>query len=720
MFENAKWIQSEREFYKDTKCGVTFFKDFSAKAPVKNAVLSITGLGVYTAELNGRPVTDSVLNPGCTEYPKRHQYQQFNVTHLLEQNNQFQVDLGAGWVLGWESATGFKYRIGGRTPRPAILVQLDIEYGDGTAEQVVSDLNWTCSESKLRFNSIYDGQTYDATWEHKPEPVALYAHGKKMLIPQEGEWIREQETFAPIEVITTSKGETVLDFGQEITGYVEFTVDGKVGDKVELSCAEVLDKAGNFYTENYRGAKSKTVYICRDGLQTHKPQHTFYGFRYIRVDAYPGKVDPKNFKAIVVHSDIQRTGYFECSDPLLNRWYQNSVWSNKDNFLDIPTDCPQRDERLGWTGDIQAFIKAASYHFDVEKFMRKWLRDVLAAQMPDGGVPQMVPDVFKDKGNYKAAWADAITVCPWQLYQAYGNLDVLAEMYEGMKKWVDCITDMTPVPYVWAGQYQLGDWLALDVYEGSYKGASNETMMGTAYYAKSTQIVVESAKLLGYTADAETYGELYQNIVKIYHATYNDTFKTQTEHALSIEFGLCKDPQKVADSLADLVRRDGCMKTGFMGTPVLLHALSNYGYGDLAWDLMLRREYPSWLYAVTKGATTIWEHLDGIKPDGSFWSKDMNSFNHYAYGAAADWLYGVAAGITPAEPGYKRVRVVPLPTEKLGHLRVELDTREGKVISAWKKTENGFAYQITVPVEAEIVIAGQTRTVKAGSYEFTA
>ena len=717
MFENAKWIRTERAF---GKVAPYFFTDLELEKPVAKATLSITGLGVYTAQINGQNVTDTVLNPGCVQYPFRHQYQQFDITQLLKAQNHIQVLLAWGWILGWNSLTAnFRYRLDRYVPKAAIIAQLDITYTDGSTQQIVTDKSWQCSESPIRYCSIYDGEEYDANIGITPEPVSLYAHSKKLLIPQEGEWIKEHEVFSPVSIFTTPKGETVLDFGQEITGYVEFSATAKQGDRILLTCAEVLDSEGNFYTENYRDVMSKMEYICKDGFQTHKPQHTFYGFRYIRVNEYPGEVKAENFKAITVHSEMTHTGTFECSDPLLNRWFLNTVWSQKDNFLDIPTDCPQRNERLGWLGDIQAFVRAGSYHFDINKFMTKWLRDVKLCQLPTGCIPNVVPDVFMERSYGAAAWGDAITICPWQLYETYGNTAILEEMYAPMKRWVDYISDITVTPYAWEGSNQLGDWLGLDCPEGSFKGSSRDNVMATAYYAKSTQIVANTASLLGYRDDAAQYSSLYEKILHTFQSTYQDAFETQAECVLALHFGLCKDPQKVANRLVSLIQQWGHMTTGFMGAPWLLHTLSANGHSDVAWDLMLRTEYPSWLYSVTKGATTIWEHLDSLKPDGTFWNKNMNSFNHYAFGAAAAWLYEWAAGIQPTAPGFTKVRIVPQVTDRLEHLSVELDTRSGKICSSWKRNKDSYTFCITTPVETQLILPGKEEILTAGSYEFT-
>ena len=508
-----------------------------------------------------------------------------------------------------------------------------------------------------------------------------------------------------------------MDFGQEITGYVEFTVDAHAGDRIHILHGEVLDAEGNFYNANYRSAKAEINYICSEGIQTWHPVLTFFGFRYLLLDEFPGEATPEQFRGIAVYSDIRKTGAIQTSDPTLNQLISNIFWGQRDNFLDVPTDCPQRDERLGWTGDAQVFTKTASYNFDVERFFTKWLHDLAADQMENGAVGHVVPDYLVG-GNASAAWADAATICPWQIYQTYGNPQILKDQFASMKKWVDYVTNHTTTPYLWTGGEHFGDWLGLDAPQGSYKGSSREDFIASAFYAHSTELVIKAGRVIG--EDVKAYEALHEKIVETFRNTYPE-YGTQTEHILAVQFGLAEDCQKTADALAQMIRNDGCqMRTGFVGTPYILHVLSNYGYTDLAYTLLCRKEYPSWLYAVGKGATTIWEHWDGIMENGEFWSTDMNSFNHYAYGSVADWIYEQAAGIRVVEeyPGFEKVRIHPKPGTQLEWLGASIETRHGKISSRWTHTDGAIRYEIVTPVPAQIVIGKKEYAVGPGSYIF--
>ena len=714
MFEKAFWIQPTQKMGR--VCPL-FKKEFALKDTVQSAVLSITVSGVYEARLNGERVGDYVLAPGWTVYEKRHQYQSYDVTQLLKKGNVLTVILGEGWyrgrLAGWLEINNDKPGL------PAELIaQLDIQYADGYAETLVSDLSWLAAESALRENDFYDGELYDATFEDVFVPVSEAPLPKETLIPQEGEKIVEQERIKPLGCFITPKGETVLDFGQNLTGYVEFTVNAAADDRVELSHAEVLDADGNFYTENYRSAKAKLIYICKDGKQEYKPALTFYGFRYVRVDAYPGAVDPEDFTAIAVYSDIKRTGYLSCSNPLLDKLFQNIVWGQKGNFLDVPTDCPQRDERLGWTGDAQVFTRTATYNFDVEKFFIKWLNDLSACQGEDGKVPDVIPDVLYNKWG-SAAWGDAACICPWQVYLTYGDKTVLQNQFSSMKLWLQYIESISTTKDLWTGTEHYGDWLGLDAFEGSYKGASRLDFIASAYYAYSTSLVIKAGKVL--SQDVSCYETQYANTVEAFQKAF-PAYETQTEHAVAIYFDLAKDRQATGDALAEMVRLNGNrLTTGFVGTPYLLHALSGTGHTDVAYDLLLQEEFPSWLYSVKLGATTIWEHWDGVNEKGEFWSSDMNSFNHYAYGAVADWVYGVAAGIQTVEshPGFEKAVIAPAPDPRLEFLCARIETRHGTVESNWRYTGDGkIRYEITTPVDAQVILGEKVYSVSKGTYYF--
>lgn len=714
----AKWIKPASEL--GDVCPL-FSKIFTTRGKVMKAKLFITALGVYEAELNGQRIGKFILAPGWTSYQKRLQYQEYDITELLQENNHLFVTVGEGWyrgrLPGW---TESKLQNELQKMPPGLLAQLNILYEDGTEENFLSDETWAYGESNVRFSDIYDGETYDASFmPFANQNVLLFDGSFNTLIMQQGEEIQEQEHIHATRLFLTPKGEAVIDFGQELTGYVEVNVSAKAGEEIELSHAEVLDKHGNFYTENYRSAKAKYHYVCKDGKQMYKPKLTFFGFRYIRVDQFPGGIEtarPENFTAIVVHSCMKRTGHLSCSNPLLNQLFDNVIWGQKGNFLDVPTDCPQRDERLGWTGDAQAFIRTACLNFNVEKFFIKWLADMAADQGEDGRVGHVIPDILEDESS--AAWADAATICPWELYLAYGNLGILSSQFICMKKWIGYITTHTTQENLWTGGHHFGDWLGLDAKPGSYKGASREDFIASAFYAYSTSLVVKAGKALG--EDVTEYESLYRSIVSAFQTAYPE-YSTQTECVLAAHFKLASNCQAAADQLASMVEKCGMhLETGFVGTPYLLHVLSNYGYTELAYSLLLREEYPSWLYPVTKGATTVWEHWDGIMENGDFWNVDMNSFNHYAYGAVLDWVYGVAAGIKPIEefPGYEKVKIAPRPDCRLDWLKASLDTKYGMIRSEWKKWNDNWRYEIETPVDAFITIDGNSYEVSKGIHTF--
>lgn len=698
-----------------------FTKNFGAAKPLKSATLLITAIGVYEAEINGARVGNFVLAPGWTSYANRLQYQEYDVTNMIKGENAIAVTVGKGWyrsdMPGWVKHQSL---IDMQNSPAGIFAQITLEYTDGSTETVISDSSWSVSPSRVRFSEIYDGEIYDATVTYEPRQVREFDGPTATLIPQQGEIICEQERIRPATIFTTPKGEIVVDFGQNLTGYVEINLTASAGDEVSLSFAEVMDKEGNFYTENYRRAKAQYSYTCKDGTQTWKPSLTFYGFRYARINKFPSspeKATKDNFTAIAVNSDIERTGRIRCSNATINRLIENVIWGQKGNFVDVPTDCPQRDERLGWTGDAQAFIKTACLNFDVEKFFTKWLTDLKCDQKENGRVGHVIPDYLPDDGG-SAAWGDAATICPWEIYMAYGNVDILRQQFDSMKKWVDFITGSTAKPNLWIGGKHFGDWLGLDAPSGSYKGASSEDFIASAFYAHSTSLVIKAGKVLG--EDVSEYEALYEAIIQSFREEF-PVYKTQTECVLAVHFNLAPDTAKAADQLASLVKDAGIkLETGFVGTPYLMHVLSSYGYAELAYSLLLRDTYPSWLYPITKGATTIWEHWDGIMEDGSFWSADMNSYNHYAYGAVADWLYTVSAGINPVAdaPGYKRVYIAPVPDARLDWLEADYKSRYGSIHSVWRKQDGFWRYEIETPVDAEICIAGEIYNVSPGSYVY--
>ncbi len=715
MFKDTSWIGLVEDF--GSVCPV-FFKQFALHGEVTSAILEVTAIGVYEAHLNGQRVGDFILAPGCTSYRTRLQVQSYDVKNLLTAENELAITVGTGWHRGNISS-----RDKALHEAPCgVIAELQMTYADGTSCTLRTDDSWQVRKSPILFADLYDGEHYDAQTDTSTVyPVKVLERPKTMLIPQEGEIVREQERIKPVAVITTPNGETVLDFGQNLTGYLSFCVDAHAGEEIAISHAEVLDAAGNFYRDNYRSAKAELHYICREGKQCYKPHFTFFGFRYIRLDKWPGEVNLGDFTAIVVYSDIRRTGRIHTGSALVNRLYENVLWSQRGNFLDVPTDCPQRDERMGWTGDAQAFAKTACYNYDVLRFMRKWLGDLRAEQRENGSIPDTVPNFWCLSGN-STAWADVITILPWQLYMTYGDKTVLAENFPAMKRWVDFMGRDTQNEYLWTTkaeqkglwQKHYGDWLALDAPAGSYRGTTDDDLIASAFYAYSTELVVRTGHVLG--EDVSAYETLYANIVRTFKARFSEP-KTQTEHILLLHFHLTDEPERIAAQLNRMILDNGCkMQTGFVGTPYLLHVLTAYGYTETAYSLLLQEEYPSWLYEVTHGATTVWEHWDGINDQGTFWSADMNSYNHYAYGAVMDWVYEQAAGIQPDAPGFDRILVAPKPDPRLGWLDVSLETKDGTIRSSWRYVDGKPRYTISVPTDARIVVDGQMMDVPKGDY----
>lgn len=716
MDVQAEWIRPARPT--DGVCPV-FKKTWSCPVPAKRATLILTALGVYEARINGERVSDYVLAPGWTAYAKRLQYQQYDITQQLCSDNTLTITVGRGWfsspMPGWLESEDKARRAAGPI---GIWGAICLDFGGGDARVIPTDSSWLWGESPVRFSEIYDGEVYNAGFVTPEWSTAeVFSWPKDILIPQEGELICEQERVAAKSVFRTPAGEIVVDFGQEVTGYVEFTVEAEEGEEVCFLHGEVLDRDGNFYNANYRSAKAQVRYFCREGRQTWHPLLTFFGFRYIKLERFPGEIRTEQFCAIAVYSAMRQTGTLRCGVPEINQLVSNILWGQRGNFLDVPTDCPQRDERLGWTGDAQVFIKAASYNYDVEKFFRKWLHDVAAEQRADGAVGQVVPDYLPDNAP-SAAWGDAAIICPWQLYLSYGNTQILDEQFDSMRRWVEYIRSVTTTPFLWTGGRHFGDWLALDAPSGSHKGSTREDFIASAFYAHSCALLAKTGRILG--RDMREYEELHSNIVLAFRQAF-PSCHTQTEHVLAVQFGLAEDPQKTADALAELVIRDGGQnRTGFVGTPYILHVLSDYGHTELAYSLLLRKEYPSWLYSVEKGATTMWEHWDSILEDGGFWSNDMNSFNHYAYGSVIDWIYEKAAGIRVLEeyPGFSRVRIQPLPDKRLGWLEATVDTRHGRIHSSWSYIKDRIRLDVRTAVPALVVFGGHEDWIEPGTYTF--
>lgn len=715
LIEKAAWVRSKQDY--GNICPV-FRKDFQCEKEIKKASLSITAMGVYEAHINNNRVGEFIMAPGWTQYDKRHQYQTYDIKNLLKENNTITVTVGKGWYRGDLIVWRYNNIYGGLS---AFIAAIEIEYADGEKQILLSDKDWVSDKSAIRFSEIYDGETFDATYSPKDwQESAVLQAPKSVLIKQEGCIVKEQESIFPKSMFTTPKGEVVIDFGQNMTGYVEFEIDAKAGDRLVYTHAEVLDKEGNFYTANLRTAKQRIEYTCKDGKQSYKPHHSFMGFRYIRLDEAPEYVKSENFKAIVVHSDMKRTGYFKCSNEKVNQLFSNVIWGQRSNFLDVPTDCPQRDERCGWTGDAQVFIETASYNYDVKVFFKKWLHDLAASQDEDGGVAVIIPPIIPTSTFLPgAAWGDAAVICPWQIYLTYNDISVLEDQIDSMIAWVEYIHSRGPEEFLWLNDPHNGDWLALDAPDGSLRGASDQDFIASAYFAYSTEIVIKALKVLG--RDTAYFENLYSNVVSAFREKYDSTIHTQTECAVALYFNLAINKEKTAKQLADLVIKNGNkLTTGFVGTPYILHALSQNGYADLAYSLLLQEEYPSWLFSVNMGATTVWEHWDSMKADGTMWNTDMNSFNHYAYGSVASWMYKVVAGIQIDEnqPGFENVILSPVTDSRISFAEASVETKYGTVSSKWESVNGKIKYTFVVPNKATLIIGDNKQELAKGTYIF--
>ena len=737
MIKKASWIKSPIDV---GAAVVKFHRDFCCEKHVEKCSIQISAIGIFNAYINGKRIGTDVLAPGWTSYNRRVQYREYDITDLVASENIIEIELGRGWAVG---SVGYNNPYPYMMKQPLAIAWLQIVYADGTEDELFTDDLWDVYSSKVIFSEIYHGETVDMTASENLLGKAVATEFKTRLIPTVGELIVEHERILPREIIHTPKGELVIDFGQNLTGYAELKIRGERGKKIVLHHAEVLDSDGNFYTDNMRSARNENVYILSGENDVFKPGFCFQGFRYVRLTEYPFEdVDPKCFCAIAVYSDMKRTGFFTCGNEKINKLYRNILWGQKSNFLDVPTDCPQRDERLGWTGDAQVFARSAMINYDVKKFFAKWIGDMAEEQRDDGAIGSIVPDCRNPFGKVRpsAGWSDAGCIIPWELYLAYGDKTLLKEHYPMMKKWVKYVRAESGDECLWNSGEHFGDWLALDGNPDGYKGLTPTYFIASAFFAYSASILIKAGKVLG--EDMSEYENLYEKILFAFREKYikdgkvrlvpddwkdgddEPTVETQTAYVLALHFGLCeeKDKKAFAKRLVELIAKNGGSNTcGFLGTPYILHALSENGYADIAYKLLLREECPSWLYSVNHGATTMWEHWNGIKEDGSFWSSDMNSFNHYAYGAVCDWLFGVSVGIKPIEPGYSEVEIIPHPLGEMGFAEGKIKTAYGEIGAKWYYEDENVCYDIELPegVSARLELPGEDAlTLVSGRYHF--
>lgn len=722
----AKWISTSEEdsFHPE------FQKKFSLKDGWDSARLYISGVGLFEAALNEKKVGEDCLAPFCTDYRNGVQYCTYDVAEELQKENILSVILGNGWYKGRLGYDGQQQVFGDRFQ---MIAELHVHYTDGTVEVISSDQTWEYRGSMVAWSDNYDGECQDQLlWEEKDNPwrQAVEAPGE-ILVERYSLPLKTQETFAVQQVIHTPAGETVLDFGQNFAGFVEFQGKMERGEWMKLEYGEILQN-GNFYRENYRTAKAQFQYRS-DGVQRRvRPYFTYYGFRYVKVE-YEGKVQEADFCGKALYSDVERTGWFVSSEPLLNRLYQNTIWGLKSNFVDMPTDCPQRDERLGWTGDAQIFAPTASLHVDTRAFYEKYLTDMRKDQIRNNGkVAMFLPNLQPEFSA--SVWGDAATILPMTLYHFYGDKELLREEYPLMQAWVDYVHQedvKRGEKNLWDFGFHLGDWLALDgATETSMIGATDVSFIASVFYYHSVNLTAKAAEILEKPEETHKYFVLAEKIKEqiLYHyftPSGKLAVDTQTAYYISLAFDVYRSRETVVADLKKRLRKDSYqIKSGFVGAPVMCKILAEAGLVDMAYDFLFQESYPGWIYEVKMGATTIWERWNSVLPDGKISGTGMNSLNHYAYGSIAEFLYRYTAGIQELTPGYSAVRIAPQFTSNLTWMECKYDSAAGTYLVRWEILDSGEVkvfVEIPFGAKAQLILPeyeGGVQELESGTYQY--
>jgi len=709
------------------------------QAELTSARLYITSLGLYEAEINGVKVGRDHFTPGWTSFHNRVQYQVYDVTDQLKTgSNAIGVRLGDGWYRGWMTWERTRNLYGDRL---ALVAQLVIRTKAGDEIVVATDRHWSATTGSIRYSDIYDGERVDLRLEkqgwsepgyddHEWRDVRIFSPDPEpQMVALEAAPVRETQAIEPARIWKGSDGATLVDFGQNLVGWVRLQIQGTQGQEIVIRHGEVLDSEGGLYTENLRDAEQKVTYVLAN-TQTVvlEPKFTFHGFRFIEIRGIETSLNDAHIRAIVLHSDLKKTGEFTSSHAGINGLQHNIVWAQKGNFLDIPTDCPQRDERMGWTGDAQVFATTAMFNMDVSAFFTKWLKDLALDQSADGSVSSVVPDVYslavkqlpklRERKFYKgvAAWGDAATIVPMALYEHYGNLQMLEMQYPSMRAWAKYVRRKAKDPgvptasiedwpegssrkeeaFIWNGSFTFGDWLA--------PVKANDVLTATAYYANTVSLLVVAAKLLGKTKDVEEFEPLIPKIRAAFASRFVDENgylkeESQSAYVLALKFEMIPPEfeQQAAARLNKLIQEAGYhLQTGFLSTAHILDVLTEYGFIDTAYKLLLQESYPSWLYPISKGATTIWEHWGSILPDGTYGNSGMNSFNHYAYGSVGSWMYRTIAGLRSDAPAFRKVVIEPRPGGGLTFASGKLETPYGLLAANWKDTNDAFELEVEI------------------------
>ena len=720
------------------------------RGEIVSALLHVSARGLVETHLAGSPVSSEVLTPGFSSYQWRLRYRTYDVVSRLRaaapsgQPIVLGLLLGHGWYRGRLAWTGERALYGDRS---GVIAQLEIAYADGHRQTVGTDHSWTTGPSDVPADDLYDGQTIDArlrsdAWLRPgfrdpawTPAVEIADADLTVLTPYVGPQVIRHEEIAPVEVWTSPSGKTLVDFGQNLVGWVKLCTRGEAGTVITVRHAEVIEHS-ELGTRPLRSAAATDTFVLSGGDDVFEPTLTFHGFRYVEVAGLVDPVTADNLVAVVVHSEMARTGTFACSNELVNQLHSNVVWSQRGNFLDLPTDCPQRDERLGWSGDIAVFAPTAAYLFDVSTFLRDWLLDLAAeTENADGVVPLIVPNVLTllhNKPGWRsdtptAIWGDAAVWVPWALWEAYGDRAVLEQCHPSMALHVRTCAARTSDTGLWDAGFQLGDWLDPTAPPNNpFEAKADKYVIATACLYRSAALTAASAGVLGLTDDEAEFAALADRTRTAFNAHYVDdagriTSDCPTVYAMAIAFGLL-DPEterRAGSRLAELVAENGYrIATGFAGTPYVTDALTRTGHVADAYRLLLQTQDPSWLYPVSMGATTIWERWDSMLPDGTINPGEMTSFNHYALGAVADWLHRTVAGLAPAEPGYRRVRVAPRPGGGLTWARGTLQTAHGEIVVGWRLVDGELELEVSLPegIRADLDLPGAPAHLEPGHH----
>lgn len=738
----ADWIYN-RNFSKDEASPIPYFrKSFETPKDIKSARLYVTARGIYEVYLNGQRIGNDSFSPGWTDYHKRIPVVTYDVTAYLHRgDNTLASVLGEGWYCGrlkWGNKRKF-YGI-----HPEFLAQLEIEFSDGSRTSITTDGSWKTSRGPIRLSDLYDGETYDARlempgWNNNEfddgnwDTVERKSHDTAIkLEPRRTEPVRKMLTLSPVGMHVTEPGSAIFDLGQNMVGWARIRVPGRTGEPITLRFAEMLQKDGSLYTENYRSAKSTDTLIpAKDGPIVWEPHFTFHGFRYVEISGLPRNSRPELswIEGIVLHTSFEQTGNFSSSHPKINQLQSNIQWGQRGNFLEVPTDCPQRDERLGWTGDAQVFAPTACFNFDTLSFFSKWCVDLEDAQGSAGNYPFFAPRLDEADGVFSAAWGDAGIIIPWEVYQRFGYKQILEDNYESMKRFIgyyESVSDNFIGP-----DFGFGDWL--DPYAGdNHFGRTSKRLIGTAYFAYCCSIMEKVAILLGYSDDAKRFEGLHQLVKSAFVETFvmNEsqmTNQTQTAYLLALEFNLLPEharPEAIQHLKALVLKRDKHLGTGFVGTPLINRVLSKWDEVDLAYEIALQETWPSWIYSINQGATTMWERWNSYSHSDGFGNAKMNSFNHYAYGAIGLWLYEIVAGLAPdpEHPGYKHFFVAPQPGGGLTHASARLETVYGLASSSWQIIDDSLLLEAEIPPNTSATViapSGAEYLCRSGFHRFS-